>query len=101
MANDVTIDGEQYRLRASKPIPISTGDFVIHTFMAEKNKIINYLVTDTLPGSDQFRGQGGTDDYISASFSRLPDVAGDKFQGRIVVSPEYIEEDAMQGNPYG
>jgi hypothetical protein len=88
------LEGEQYRLRAGAPMPTMGGGFVIHTFMAEANKVLSYLCTEQLPGSHQFRGQGGSDNYISANFSRLNITGGNTFQGKIVkpASPQYIDE---------
>lgn len=88
---EITYEGEQYTLRAGSPMATESGDFVLQTFMAEKNKIITYMITDNLPGSEEFRGQGG--DYISANFSRLSDKSGNKFQGKIVYSPVIVDED--------
>lgn len=89
--------GKIYRLRASSPMPVAMGgaSFVLHTFGAEVNDLIMYECTLRLPGSNEFRGQGG--DLISASFSRIGDVDG-HFQGRVVYAPHYIEEDALQFN---
>ena len=86
-------DNYQYRLRAGAPMPIGNNRFVVHTFMAEKNEIDFVYYTQLLPGSDEFRGQGG--DYMSASFSRLPDIGGRSFQGKIVGPVQYIEEDDL------
>lgn len=80
--------GQQYRLRAGPPIPTMNGGFVMHTFKAEVNKVYSYLCTDKLPGSDEFRGQGGN--YMSAQFSRLNIVGGTKFSGKIIEKPVYI-----------
>jgi hypothetical protein len=88
--------GQQYRLRAGAPMPVMNGGFVIHTFMAELSQVDSYLCTEELPGSHEFRGQGGN--YISASFSRLNVRGGDKFQGKIIHSPSYIEEDGYGFN---
>ena len=81
----------QYTLRAGSPMPIGDNQFVLHTFMAEKNVIDFIPWTQTLPESTEFRGQGGT--YMSASFSRLPDIGGKSFQGKIIGPIIYIEED--------
>lgn len=89
----ISYTGEQYRLRAGAPMPIGNRRFIVHTFMAEKNDIDLIVYTETLPGSDQFRGQGG--DYMSASFSRLPDIGGGSFSGKIVHEIEYVDEDAI------
>jgi len=92
---------QQYRLRASTPMPVRTGDkdFVWHTFMAEVNDIEIYdCYTDRLPGSEEFRGQGGEKGYISAQFTRVGASTGDVFQGRIVYSPSFIEEDELGFN---
>jgi hypothetical protein len=88
MTGDV-YESEQYSLRAGAPMP-ALGKFVLHTFKAELSDIFIYPCTAELPGSEQFRGQGGN--YMSASFSRLPNVGGNLFQGKIVHSPNYIEE---------
>jgi hypothetical protein len=72
---------------------VAGGDFVLHTFMAEKTKIDMELCTSSLPSSSDFRGQGG--DLISASFSRLKNEGGGElFQGKRVYPPEYVEEGA-------
>lgn len=89
----ISYRGEQYRLRAGAPMPIGSRRFILHTFMAEKNDLDLIVYTETLPGSDQFRGQGG--DYMSASFSRLPDIGGRSFSGKIVHEIEYVDEDAI------
>lgn len=88
--------GQQYRLRAGAPMPVMNGGFVIHTFMAELSQVDTFLCTEELPGSDEFRGQGG--DYVKANFSRLNVRTGDYFQGNIIYSPSYIEEDGYGFN---
>jgi hypothetical protein len=88
MTGDV-YQSQQYRLRAGAPMP-ALGKFVLHTFKAELSDIYIYPCTEELPGSDQFRGQGGT--YMSANFSRLPNIGGTLFSGKIVDNPDYIEE---------
>jgi len=95
MADDI-IQGTQYRLRCSQPMPIVSGDFVLHTFRAEKTRTDILLYTQSLPGSDQFRGQGGG--YMSATFSRLNDRCGNSFSGRIDYPPEYVEEEELNFN---
>jgi len=85
---------QQYRLRAGSPMPTQqTGRFVLHTFMAEMNDIDVIACTSTLPGSEDFRGQGGS--MMSANFSRLNIKGGDVFNGKIVYAPEYIDEDVI------
>ena len=95
---DVLVVGYQYKLRAGSPMGISgaKATFVLHTFMAEKTKVDNYLCTNTLPLSTEFRGQGG--DLMQASFNRLQDVGGNTFQGRIMHEPDYIDEDELNFN---
>jgi hypothetical protein len=96
-----TCDGEvkyenyQYKLRAATPMPKMGGGFVLHTFGAERNKIYSYAFTKSLPGSEEFRGQGG--DFISANFNRLSDVSGEVFQGKIVDNTEYLDENFLLG----
>jgi hypothetical protein len=93
-------DIKQYRLRASSPMPVAEGsyggEFVLHTFMAEVSYVDIYECTEYLPGSSQFRGQGGG--LMSASFSRLGDRSGNVFQGRAVHAPEYVDEGVLGFN---
>lgn len=98
MVEEVLVTGYQYKLRTGAPMGINGlgGSFVMHTFMAEKTKVDNYLCTETLPLSTDFRGQGG--DLMQASFNRLQDVGGNTFQGRIMHAPEYVDEDALGFN---
>lgn len=94
MASDVVYNNYSYRLRAGAPMSKGeqgAGDFYVHTFMAECSRIDNYLYTETLPGSEEFRGQGGN--FTSASFNRLSDRSGTVFAGTMTCSPNYIEED--------
>lgn len=88
--------GQQYRLRAGAPMPVMRGGFVIHTFKAELTRVDSFLCIEELPGSDEFKGQGGS--YVSANFSRLNIKGGDIFQGKITYSPSYIEEDGYGFN---
>ena len=81
---------EQYKLRAGTPMPVVGGQFKLHTFMGELSKVDNVMCTDSLPGSGDFRGQGG--DLMSASFSRLAVEDGKMFSGKKVYSPTYVEE---------
>jgi len=85
--------GRQYRLRAGAPMPIGSGGFVLHTFMAEVNDIDIFACTTTIPGSEQFRGQGGN--MMSASFSRLNTKGGEYFTGKIVYAPTYVDEGSI------
>jgi hypothetical protein len=89
---EISYTGRQYRLRAGSPMPIS-GGFLLHTFMAEVNDTVMFACTTSLPGSEQFRGQGGN--MMSANFSRLGSRGGDVFSGKIVYAPTYVEEEAM------
>ena len=90
MGTEIMITGETYKLRAGSPMPIGTGDFRTHTFMAERTQVDTYLYTNSLKGSEEFRGQGGN--YISANFSRILDKGGESFQGSVQHNPEYVEE---------
>lgn len=87
---DIVNRSQTYRLRAGSPMPVDTGVFVIHTFMAERGDVDNYFYTNDLPSSNDFRARGG--DYISANFTRLLDKDKESFQGKITHNPEYIEE---------
>jgi hypothetical protein len=85
--------GYQYRLRAGAPMPVMRGGFVIHTFKAELNQVDTFLCKEDLPGSGEFKGQGGSGaTYVSANFSRLNIKGGNTFQGKITYSPSYIDE---------
>lgn len=89
---DIIYSGKQYRLRAGSPMPTQTnGRFVLHTFMAEISDVDIIACTSSLPGSEEFRGQGGN--IMSANFSRLNVKGGDVFSGKIVYSPDYVDED--------
>ena len=84
--------GRIYRLRAGSPMPTMTaGRFVLHTFMAEVNDIDIISCTSSLPGSEEFRGQGGN--LMSANFARVNAKGGDVFSGKIVYEPSYVDED--------
>jgi hypothetical protein len=91
--DDVYFEGQEYRLRAGPPMPISAaGSFVLHTFLAEKRKVDIIACTETLPASSDFRGQGGS--LMSASFSRLNIKDGNIFSGKKVYKPTFVQEDA-------
>jgi hypothetical protein len=87
---NVVVTGKVYKLRAGAPMPVGGSSFVLQTFMGEESTVINYLYTNSLPGSEDFRGQGGN--YISASFSRSLDVSGNVFVGSKTKTPVYVEE---------
>lgn len=89
---ETTYRGQQYRLRAGSPMPTQeVGNFVLHTFMAEVSEVDIISCTSTLPGSEEFRGQGGN--LMSANYSRLNVKGGEVFNGKIVYSPSYVDED--------
>ena len=87
---DVIVTGKTYRLRAGAPMPVGGSSFVLQTFMGEESDVVNYLYTESLPGSEDFRGQGG--DLVSASFSRLLDISSNAFTGSTVENPVFVEE---------
>ena len=95
MGQEIIVKEEIYRLRAGSPMPTGLTTFVTHTFKAERTNVDMYLYTNELKGSDQFRGQGGVEEYISANFTRLLDVGGESFQGSVKHSPEIVEEDTL------
>jgi len=92
MAGSVYV-GKEYRLRAGAPMPIGLGKFVLHTFGAEISDVDFYPATDTIVGSSEFRGQGGS--FMSANYSRLSDRSGNLFQGKIVHEPIFVDEDSI------
>ena len=90
---DVTYDSKTYKLRVGGPMSKGLqgdGDFVVHTFMAEEINSTIYAYTETLPKSNEFRGQGG--DLISGNFSRLSVKGGRAFSGKTTDTPIFIEE---------
>jgi len=87
---DVVITGTTYKLRAGSPMPVGGSAFILQTFMGEESKVTTYLYTESLPGSEEFRGQGG--DLVSGSFTRMLDVSGDVFSGNTVNDPTFVEE---------
>jgi hypothetical protein len=91
---EISYSGQQYRLRCGTPMPVGGGgSFMLHTFMAEVNDVVMYSCTSSLPGSEQFRGQGGN--MMSASFTRLNSRGGGVFSGKIVYAPKYVDEDEI------
>ena len=83
-----------YKLRSGPPMPIAGGgNFVTHTFMAEKGETEIFQCENQLPSSSSFRGQGGN--LMSASFSRLSIEDGNLFQGKKVYNPTFVEESEM------
>jgi len=89
-----TYKSVQYRLRAGSPMPTKdAGRFVLHTFMAEKTEVDIVACTSSLPGSSDFRGQGG--DYTSANFSRLGVKGGNVFSGKKMYQPTFVEEEEI------
>ena len=103
MANVIYTGGQQYTLRASGPMPVY-GDgssdniprYVLHTFGADVSDVEIYECTDTLPSSDEFRGQGGN--LLNASFSRLDERSGEIFTGRAVHYPTFENEEVFGFN---
>lgn len=90
MANDVLIQGKTYRLRAGSPMPVGGSSFILQTFMGEESIVNNFLYTENLPGSEEFRGQGGN--KISASFTRLLDISGNTYSGKEQFNPTFVQE---------
>jgi hypothetical protein len=91
MAEDVSFDSITFKLRAGSPMPIGYGNFVTQTFMVEKTSTKTFLYTESLNGSDDFRGQGGA--YMNAQFSRLMSSSdSEAFKGSITSAPTYEEE---------
>ena len=90
MATNIVVTGKTYTLRSGAPMPVGGSSFILQTFMGEESEVFNYLYTETLPDSSEFRGQGG--DYISGSFNRLQNKGGDSYAGRLVENPKYVEE---------
>ena len=87
---DIIAVGKTYQLRAGSPMPIGGSSFILQTFMGEESDVVNYLYTNTLPNSSEFRGQGGG--LVSGSFNRLQDKGGDAYSGRVTHNPDYVDE---------
>ena len=85
--------GQQYKLRAGAPMPIGGKRIILQTFGAEIYDVDFYDVTSDIVGSSSFRGQGGN--LVSANYSRLPDKSGDLFQGKVVYTPSFVDEDSI------
>ena len=87
--------GYEYRLRAGSPIVRAGGGGILQTFMAEKTEVtmISVLGGEDILTSSNFSANGG--EYISAEYSRYNDKSGNKFSGREVKKPEYIQESEM------
>jgi hypothetical protein len=94
----------QYRLRASAPMPVAGSNkagassatgapgFILQTFGAESSVIDIESCATVLPASSEFRGQNPSGVLISASYSRIGDRTGRYFQGRKVHVPVYVDE---------
>ena len=99
MADDETKEfiGYTYKIRAGNPMKVGDGTGYLHTFMAESNEVIVKPVvesSDMLESKDMLANGG---DYISANYNRYKDKSGDKFNGKEVKKPEYIDEDEVPG----
>lgn len=99
MGEEIVVEGELFKLRAGSPMPIGVGEFVTHTFKAERTKVDTYLYTNSLKSSTQFRGQSTSEDsehdYVSANFSRMLDKGGESYQGSVKHAPVSVDEDAI------
>ena len=93
---DIRTTEYNYKLRAATPMPVETGKFLLQTFKAERTDTYNYSYKETdLPRSNQFRGQYGSEQWMSAQFNRLLDKSGAAWQGRIVQEPHYVKEEFL------
>lgn len=84
--------GYTYRLRAASPMPTSdSGEFVLHSFMAEGQEQTTDTCADVsdIPASSSFQGQGAN--LVSANFTRLV-VAGQLYRSVTADGVKYIEE---------
>lgn len=85
--------GYEYKLRAGSPIK-TTGDVGdLHTFMAEKSEVIikHAMTSDDMLTSEDMLANGG--EYVSANYNRHKERTGDKFSGREIKAPLYVDED--------
>ena len=87
---EVKVTSQSYRLRAGSPMVVSRHDFIVQSFMAERTKVDNYLYTEYLKGSEEFRGQGGA--LMSANFNRLLDISNESFSGSVTHEPDFVDE---------
>ena len=80
-----------YRLRAGSPMPTSdSGNFVLHSFMAEGQDLSNDTCANSLLNSGSFRGQGGA--FVSANYTRIVSSGKKVYRSSEVESRVYIEE---------
>lgn len=96
MTDEVKTSEYTYRLRASSPMPLGNGAFLLQGFGGEYAETINYVYTEYLPRSEDFRGNdhiGNTGTYISANFSRIQDKNAESFQGKVNDDYEFIDEE--------
>jgi len=85
--------GQVYKLRAGAPMPINRGESILQTFGAEVYNVDFFDSTSSIVGSSRFRGQGGN--LVSAQYSRLSDRSGSLFQGKIVYTSSFVDEDRI------
>lgn len=86
-----------YRLRSSGPFPVN-GEFIAHTFKAEKSEVTTHEAITSLKKSEDMAGQEGGE-YVSISYSSHALTLGGElaFQGTEIKKPEYIDEDSVPG----
>lgn len=90
MSDVVSYSTNTYRLRCGAPMPLSGGNFVLHTFMAEKSRVDVAICVSSIPSSSDFRGQGGN--LMSASYTKLKGRSSGLFQGSKTHQPTFVPE---------
>lgn len=83
--------GYFYRLRGGQPMPVSrAGEFVLHSFMAEKHEQDSDTCATNFLRSSAFRGQGGT--YSAANYTRLVAAGDPIYSASETHNFKYVEE---------
>lgn len=92
-----TYTGYEYKLRAGSPMKTANSETDLHSFMAERSEVIikQAITSSEMLSSDDFLANGG--EYVSANYNRYKEKTGDKFNGREVKAPDYIDEDDIVG----
>ena len=89
-----------YKLRSAGAVPVKTGVFLVQAFGGDRNQVVTYEATTTLPVSDNFMGASIVGPYMQASFQRLPYLTRDGkqiFSGTTVGRTQFIDESAIPG----
>jgi hypothetical protein len=96
--------GYNYRLRASGPVPIGPGVFLLQAFGSDKSQVDMYVLADRLPETEDFAGASETGPYVQANFQRLAFLYNgttEVYQGSVVHKAVWNDEWAIPGESSG